>query len=60
MSKKEVLDAHMSCFTLDFMSYLSNQEARLELQRAIDLPGTYPADRRAQDAARTLMAQHFK
>jgi hypothetical protein len=36
------------------------QEARVELQRAIDLPGTFPADRLAQDAARSLMAQHFK
>jgi hypothetical protein len=36
------------------------QEARAELQRALDLPGTFPADRRAQDAARTLMLQHFK
>jgi hypothetical protein len=36
------------------------QEARAELQRAIDLPGDFPADRVAQDAARNLMAQHFK
>jgi hypothetical protein len=37
-----------------------DQEARAELQRAIDLPGNFPADRIAQDAARNLMSQHFK
>ena len=62
MSKKEVV-THLHCiqpFTQVCCVMLHMQDARTELQRAIDLPGTYPADRVAQDAARTLMAQHFK
>jgi hypothetical protein len=59
MSKKEV-PAPYSRMHPQFSHNVFGQEARAELQRAIDLPGTFPADRVAQDAARTLMAQHYK